>query len=275
MKGARSDPPPHGFENCFEKNHSNRIITFIRCTKTAFDPLTKKMAQCKYKIRKDNFKGKHHKCVFSDLDSFIIRKERTINGSLNEMDEYIFHLAGKKNIPMNTIVSDEFFQMLKAFFIKGQSSQGKDFETIFPKQSRPTFTKKFIVHSEHLKLIALKNYCGFACLAIDGGKVGPNSILNCIVLNPLKNGLRPLLYEGIYNFIGNCDSYIKEISRIILELQDIGIKITGIVTDNLKAQVMATDHNSERSLQQNSKIYNNKISNSYPMPMSCCIPSNQ
>jgi len=57
MKDARSDLPPQGFENCFEKNHSNWIITFIRCTKIAFDPLTKKMAQCKYKIRKDNFKG--------------------------------------------------------------------------------------------------------------------------------------------------------------------------------------------------------------------------
>jgi len=85
------------------------------------------------------------------------------------MDEYIFHFAGKKNIPMNIIVSDEFYQMLEAFFIKGQSSQGKDFETIFPKQSRHTFTKKFIVQLEHLKLIALKNDCGFACLAIDGG----------------------------------------------------------------------------------------------------------
>jgi len=137
------------------------------------------------------------------------------------MDEYIFQFAGKKNIPMNTIVSDEFYQMLEAFFIKGQSNQGKDFETIFQKQSKPNLTKKFIVHSEHLKLIALKNYCGFACLAIDGGKVGPNSILNCIIQNPLKNGLRPLLYEGIYNFIGNCDSNIKEIYRIFLELQDI------------------------------------------------------
>jgi len=81
------------------------------------------------------------------------------------------------------------------------SKANQDFETIFPNQSKPTFAKKFIVHSEHLKLIALKNYCGFACLAIDCGKVGSNSILNCIILNPLKNGLRPLLYEGFYNFI--------------------------------------------------------------------------
>ena len=99
----------------------------------------------------------------------------------------------------------------------------------------------------------MKKYIGFASLAIDGGKVGNDSILNCIIINPLKT-LKPLLFDGVYHFTGDSESYKNIVSRIIEELGNIGIIITGIVTDNLRAQVIALDHRDERSIQRNSDI---------------------
>jgi len=59
-----------------------------------------------------------------------------------------------------------------------------------------------------------------------------------------------ILFNSIYGFNGTCDSYNKVLSRNVLELSSIGITITGIVNDNLKPQIMATDPRELRSLQR-------------------------
>jgi len=270
MSGLRSSAPPIGFSNVFEKNESGKVVTFLRCTKMGFDPGLKHNVQCHYKIRKDSFKGKPHKCIFSNLDSYIVNNPPKLCDSLNNLENCVFEFVGKKNISISTSVSDEFYNLLREFYLKGQNNPQIVFETIYPKISRTTFTKRFIMYSESLKKECLKGFCGYACLAVDGGKVGPNSILNCILINPFKN-LTPLLYEGIRNFGGNYDSYVKELTRIIKELEIQRIIVTGVVTDNLKVQVMALDHRCERSVQQ---LSNNSIVKSIiRIPCQCHVIS--
>ena len=223
MYGSRSDEPPNGFQNLYEKSPTNKVVTYIRCTKKAYDPILKKYVQCLFKLRKDHYKGKPHKCLFSNLDSFITKKKSIIVETKDELIQTVFKFVGKKNISISTAVSDDFSCLLKTFYEFGQNNLGKNFETAYNQMSRSTFTKKFIIHSEHKKLELLRKYVGYACLAIDGGKIGSNSILNCIILNPLKAYLPPLLYDSIYDFPGNCESYTHEVTRIIGELEESNI----------------------------------------------------
>jgi len=265
------DDAPPGFENYFEKNCNGRRQTFFRCKKTAFDPISKKNIQCSYKIRKDHFKGKKHDCRFLNLENFLHKNEILLPKEVNELYQSVFTLIGKKNLPISTAVSEEFYYLLKIFFEYGQSHGKEEFSNVYPHVSRMTFTKNFIINSNVIKSKLMKQYAGFASLAIDGGKVGNNSILNCILLNPLIQNIKPILYDGIYNFAGNYDSYIKEISRIVLELETLGIIITGIVTDNLKVQVIATDHRESRSFQ---KMSDNKVIKSIlRVPCQCHVVS--
>ena len=141
--------------------------------------------------------------------------------------------------------------MLQEFYEFGQLNPKKEFSSIYPLISRKTFSNNFIINSDLIKSKILKKFIGFASLAIDGGKVGNNSILNYIIINPLKP-LKPLLFDGVNNFQGDSESYKSIVSRIIEELDNLGIIISGIVTDNLKVQVIALDHRDERSIQQNS-----------------------
>jgi len=46
MRFNRADEAPKGFKNVFETNSSGKKCTYLRCSKTAFDPLTKKNIQC-------------------------------------------------------------------------------------------------------------------------------------------------------------------------------------------------------------------------------------
>lgn len=271
MNGWRSDLPPLGFENIYEKNSKGKVITYLRCKKRTFSPILKETIQCKYRIRKDHYKGSGHKCLFSTLDMFVSNKRSIIHDNTNHLDMNVYKFIGKKNIPISTAVSEDFYDLLHTFYIAGQNSNGKEFNSIYPKQSRATFTKKFIVNADHLKLSLLNNLKGNACLAIDGGKVGMNSILNMVVFNPLKHEFSPILYDGIYNFPGNYESYIKEVSRVMIELEDQGIVISGLITDNLKVQVMATDHEDPRSIQQTNN--NITIKTSIRIPCQCHVAS--
>ena len=241
---------PDGFENIIEKSQNGKHVTFLRCTKESFDPLTKKKVQCSYKIRKDHYKSKAHQCIFSNLDSFIRKKEHVIQQSTNSTEKYVFEFAGRKNIPIKSMVSDEFYDLLKYFFELGKNNGTKDFETLYPQISRKKFTDRFIIYSDFLKSKHLKNFKGYSCLVCDGGKVGSDSLLNIVIINPHLDDSNAILFDSIYGFDGTCDSYIKVLSRSVLELSSIGITITGIVNDNLKPQIMATDPREPRSLQR-------------------------
>ena len=219
----------------------------------AFDPLSKKNIQCSYKIRKDHFKNKDHKCVFLNLEQFIKKKENLISKNSNELFQKVFFLIGKQNLSISTATSHDFYNSLHEFYEFGQLNPKKELSSFYPLVSRKTFTNNFIINSDLIKSKILKKYIGFASSAIDGGKVGNDSILNCIIINPLKP-LKPLLFDGVYHFTGDIESYKSIVSRIIEELDNIGIIITGIVTDNLRAQVITLDHREERSIQKNSDI---------------------
>jgi len=82
------------------------------------------------------------------------------------------------------------------------------------------------------------------------GKVGWDSLLNIVIINPHLDDSNSILFDSVYGFDGTHDSYFKVLSRSLLELSIIGITITGIVNDNLRPQIMATDPREPRLLQR-------------------------
>ena len=183
-----------------------------------------------------------------------MRKEIDFQNNINDIEKEILDFMGKKNISLKTVSSNEFYHLLMHFYEMGQQNPSRAFHDIMPKISRQTFTNRFIIFSDFKRSRILKDFVGFSCLAIDSGTVGPNSMLNCVLLSPHKKHLKPFLYESIYGFIGNHENFVHEISRIINELNQLGISITGIVNDNLPTQVNSTDHRKENSLQKKSDI---------------------
>ena len=113
--------------------------------KTAFDPLSKKRIQCSHKIRKDHYSGKNHKCSFGNLEDFIKKKESASQKNDNDLNQYVYILIGKKNLPISTAVSKEFYDVLREFYESGQKNPNTVFSSISPLFSRKTFTKNLII----------------------------------------------------------------------------------------------------------------------------------
>jgi len=120
MRFNRADEAPKGFRNVFETNSSGKKYTYLRCSKTAFDPLTKKNIQCSYQIRKDHYKGKPHQCLFKNLESYIFQNGAPIPKNLSFFEQTVFNFVGKRNISISTAVSEDFYYMLKIFYEHGQ-----------------------------------------------------------------------------------------------------------------------------------------------------------
>lgn len=126
MSRSRADDAPHGFENIIERSNNGRSSTFLRCTKMAFDPLSKKSIQCSYKIRKDHYKNKDHKCIFLNLEQFIKKKENLISKNSNELFLKVFFLIGKQNLSISTATSHDFYNLLQEFYEFGQLNPKKE-----------------------------------------------------------------------------------------------------------------------------------------------------
>jgi hypothetical protein len=65
------------------------------------------------------------------------------------------------------------------------------------------------------------------------------------------------LFRAIRDFQGKRSDYITETVKVIFALSDIGIAITGAVTDNFRVQVSDFDYRAKRPLQsfsENKKI---------------------
>jgi len=200
MRSNRADIPPDGFENEIERKPNGKSITYLRCSKKAINPLTKKLIQCSYRIRKDHYRQSKHKCSFMNLDEYLSSKKHTIQDRVLDLDQAVYNFVGKSNISISTAVSKEFNELLMAFYMAGQLNPSKPFETNYHQLSRPNFTKNFIVNAEIMKTSILKMFKGFVSLQIDGGKVGPNSILNCVISNPNNSMIHPF-YSNQYSIL--------------------------------------------------------------------------
>ena len=252
------------FYEIHKRGKDGKSLIYMQCSKKQYNPMLKITESCRFQVRKDRFDPKaKHGHIFSDISSYFA-DSRGKTYEMGELDHELFVFIGKKNIPISTIISPEFFNLIQGVITLAK--RGIGIEEIFPYKSRTTLTEKFIYHSEQLRNKVLDSCCGYCSLCIDAGTVGHNSNLDVVLYQP---GVNPLLYEIVRGFKGDYSSYFQTIERIILELLSRNITIVALVTDNLCAQKKALNHNDPHSIMQYSQV--KAIRNILWIPCQCHV----
>jgi hypothetical protein len=231
-------------------NGRKRLV--LRCKKTVYNEMNNKIERCKVEIRRDNYYGQKHTHIFGTMGTYIEQISAQDQTS-HEIINTLCSLIGKQNISLRAGSSKEMYKLMMVCFNAGQNTNDKQihFTHILPGLGRKVLTSHFTKQAEEIKSRRLYEFRGYASLAIDAGTVGTHQTLNIVLVD--ATGRRPpLLYKALRDFIGTTLGYKNAISKIIEELHKIGITVSGITTDNLRAQISAIDHRYPASLQNTS-----------------------
>lgn len=234
---------------------NGKKLIYYRCIKKKYCSFLKKYLQCLYKIRSDNYNYKNHKCNFLILNSFFTNIEKK---NENSFEEQMFIYLGSSEISINSFLTNETYSFLKFIYNFGQNNPSKSFEEICPILSRKTLTKKLINYSNLLKNDIISKFSGYSSLCIDAGKVGHENVLNIVLVKANVPELKPFLFETIYGFRGDYESYKSQIVKTIKTLEQNKIFISSIVSDNLPVQIKAVDDEHFWSFQNQTEDYSLK-----------------
>ena len=139
--------------------------------------------------------------------------------------------------------------LIRAAIELGIANHEKTVDQIFTPTSREETTSLFILKAKNKTKMALDTLRGhYACLLLDASTDISQSCLDIVVSHP---SLHPhsIVIDSLDNFGGLTEDYREVVSRIVHELEEQGIKIAGITTDNLKAQVQAVNPRERSSFQ--------------------------
>ena len=197
---------PDGF--CINKQRDNkgRCIIYYQCKKIQFNSSTNQNVQCSYKIRKDNYKEDQHDHIFINKINNYFNSEIKKIDQLHNIEEKLFNLVGNSNLSIKTATSTEMFSLIESAFELGKLKNNSNFEDLFTKTCRTTFTKRFIEYSNNIKNNRIFTFRGCSALCIDSGTIGSTSILNIVLINANKKEDKPILFKSIWNFKGNFES---------------------------------------------------------------------
>lgn len=234
------------------KELHGRTRLYYVCTRTKRDSRSNKLMHCNFQIRKDRYKYQAHACQFESMDSFVYSTNANPS-SINPLEEPLFQLIGTQNLSFRTCASAEFRNLIYSAILLGQTYPNRAFHINDFIYSRNKLIQTFIVSAAQLTMNKLHDLRGIAVLIIDSGTIAERPTFNIIVSNAVKN-LKPVLFHTVRNFSNFIDSFIGEVLTAILTLQNFGIEISGVVSDNLRAQVTAFNHHSPKSIQQTQDI---------------------
>lgn len=208
-KGIRT-PTPVGFSRI---KYKGRI--YFRCLHTT--KYGKVTFRCNYKIRSDRFSQKCFKHIhkFAEIKDFYEQEDPTTSN----FEKKIFDTIGHLHISISAACSEEFYSLLNTAFRYGQRCIGDNFDFLFPHQSRKTFTKKFVAHSNNYRNLIFEKYSKscFASIVLDSGSIKQISYLNIVLLNTDNV---PIVLKNIRFFNGKSIDYYKQINEQIAFLNE-------------------------------------------------------
>jgi hypothetical protein len=216
-------------------DHSGRPRLFYVCTRTKRDPRLKKYIHCNFQIRKDRYKNQPHECQFETMDSFV-HSFPANTSSTNPLEEQLFKFIGTQNLSFRACASTEFRDLISYAIILGQTYPNRDFHINSLIGSRNKLIQTFIISAARLASNKLYKFPEIAVLIIDSGTIAERVTFNILVSNATKN-VNPILFRTVRNFSNFIPSFISEVLDAILALENIGIEVSGVVSDNLRAQV--------------------------------------
>lgn len=210
---------------------------------------------CNYPCRTDRLNERNHLCTFNRITNYFGDTYETTT-----CDLLFFNMLVRTNISFSAAVSDEVYNFAYYLIRLGQKSVLEHLphpnitiaspQKLFPQISRQTLSRNFARAASLIKtkiLETLRNF-GNVCLAIDAGKINGNPILDVTVVHAFSPS-KPLLFRAFKEFNGSTEDYIEKVKNVIDALNDMSIKVTSIVGDNVPAQKQAFNH-SEISMQK-------------------------
>lgn len=207
---------------------------------------------CDFCIRRDSLKGDpeklKHICKHINRLKFLEKPEKT--NPFKNLSQSVNKFTATANLSFKQVTSKDFREVILSAISLGQENHSADPEMLFPKVSRKSFTAKWNEECEKLFARQLKEYSKQAgsALAIDAGKHKSRPYLLVIITNILIS-TPPLLLKSIKYFGGKSIDYKTVMTEVITDLMKDGIKISGIITDNLRSQTSAVNHRMPNSFQ--------------------------
>jgi hypothetical protein len=246
---------PNGYriERVTDKNNKWRY--YFICTTKVTDQHTGEQHECGFKYRADNRLKRSHICGQTKLDRYIIKPDSDKKGKKNDaffqvcgtnVAQALFRFVSVTNISIKNVVQKGFRDLAQAILEAGRENPSLTVEQLMPLSSAKKFRKSFVTYESSIHDKYLRTFVGMASLVIDAGTVCGRSILNIIITNPLLE-CPPILFKGIRNFNGHTSDYQHELREAILDLKKRSITITGVNTDNLKAQVVMLEATTNRN----------------------------
>ena len=246
-------PPPH-FSQYLKKGRY-----YLRCTKTITTSLG--VVRCSYETRKDCAKLEH-KCQFNSLYSYA-KKEAELSDPntkfpSSEIIDSLMNLISATDISFRVACSQQMCNLIYTCIQFGVK-YGKEYEThMFPSLGREKMKKMFIDKANYKRARSLQALVGqYACILLDASTDISQSCLDIVVSHPTLHP-HPIVIDSLDNFGGLTENYREVVSRIVHELNEQGIMVASITSDNLIAQVQAINPREESSFQYVSDNPNDK-----------------
>ena len=207
---------------------------------------------CDFCIRKDVWNGDPEKLKHTckHINRIVFHEKTIIPDGFKGLTKAINKFTATANLSFKQVTSNEFRDVIILAIQIGQVNQGTNPGDLFQQQSRKTFTLQWNKESNevfHEQLLEYSKQAGSA-LALDAGKHKSTPYLLIIVTNVLV-AAPPLLVRSVRFFGGKTIDYKNAMNEVIIDLNKEGIKISGIITDNLRSQTSAVDHNIKGSIQ--------------------------
>jgi hypothetical protein len=167
----------------------------------------------------------------------------------------ICQFAAKQNISMRAICSPQFCQIIKEAIIIGQTKSLDPPSDLIPHFSPHTLKREFVTFSDtkYFEFLNLYKRTPGSALCIDAGKHKTRPYLIIILMNVMYR-YPPLIVSIVRYFRGRAVDYVTELQNITEELAGKGIIISGIVSDNLSAQVSAINPEKQSCFQNFSHL---------------------
>ena len=223
------------------------IKPFIFCNKKLSNGLS-----CDFCIRKDTWNGDANKLAHEckHINRIVFANKTPIPEGFKGLYKSINAFTAIANISFSQITSKSFNEVITSAIEVGQRNPGTNPSELYAQVSRKTFTKQWNKESDDLFGQQLQEYAKEAgsALAIDGGKHKSISYLLVIITN-IFSSVQPLLVRSIQFFGGKTIDYKTAMTEVVTDLKKQGIKISGIVTDNLRTQTSAVNHHISTSFQ--------------------------
>lgn len=249
------DSRPPSFYSQYSYKKSKQAKIYLVCRKKVNG------SNCLFCVRKDQYFNKSKEYDSHTCKANLIQKYFQPDNKIETtpIDEAIKNFVGKNKLPLNIVTTSSFKEFSRSLISAGQNNPNEDPDKLIPNYSRQTFTKHFIKYSDNIfkqKLEVFKKIPG-SCIAVDAGKHKTVPYL-MIILSNARIKVKPLIVDCIRYFQGKKKDYSKDIEKLLKKLFNDKIKITAIISDNLRSQVSAINHRLKESMQQ--KTLNGDVS---------------